>query len=76
MNRINISACEVNPKSGNNILLDIYEFLKGLFRDFDIVHLKETNKDYTIEEIDALAQVIVSYHENNTEQTIIDELQK
>ena len=58
-----MSVSDINPT--DNILTgDLFGFLKNTFQGFEKIYLQENNQEYTLDDIERLANDIVSLKEN------------
>ena len=60
---LKMSVSDINPT--DNILTgDLFGFLKNTFQGFEKIYLQENNQEYTLDDIERLANDIVSLKEN------------
>lgn len=61
--KLEMSVNDINPT--DNILTgNLFDFLKNAFQGIDKIHLKENNQEYTLGDIERLANDIVSLKES------------
>lgn len=60
---LKMSVSDINPT--DNILTgDLFGFLKNTFQGFEKIYLQENNQEYTLDDIERLANDIVFLKEN------------